>query len=41
MDFESERLSLIFEAVDETPEPSEAMPLLAQQSLEEELATQL
>lgn len=41
MDFESERLSLIVEAIDEAPEPSEAMPLLAQQSFEDELATQL
>lgn len=41
MDFESERLSLIVEAIDEAPEPSEAMPLLDQQSFEEELATQL
>lgn len=41
MDFESERLSLIVEAIDEAPEPTEAMPLLAQQSSQEELATQL
>lgn len=41
MDFESERLSLIVEAIDEASEPNEAMPLLAQQSSQEELATQL
>lgn len=41
MDFESERLSLIVEAIDEAPEPTEALPLLAQQSSEEELAAQL
>jgi DNA recombination protein RmuC len=41
MDFESERLSLIVEAIDEAPDPTEAMPLLAQQSSEEELAAQL
>lgn len=41
MDFESERLSLIVEAIDEAPEPTEAIPLLAQQSFEEELAAQL
>jgi DNA recombination protein RmuC len=41
MDFESERLSLIVEAIDEAPEQAEAMPLLGQQSSEEELAAQL
>lgn len=41
MDFESERLSLIVEAIDEAPEPTEAMLLLAQQSSEVELAAQL
>jgi DNA recombination protein RmuC len=41
MDFESERLSLIVEAIDEAPEPTEALPLLAQKSFEEELAARL
>jgi len=41
MDFESERLSLIVEAIDEAPEATEAVQLLAQQSSEEELAVQL
>jgi DNA recombination protein RmuC len=41
MDFESERLSLIVVPIDEAPEPTEAMPLLAKQSFEEELAAQL
>nr|WP_314562213.1 hypothetical protein [uncultured Pseudomonas sp.] len=41
MDFESERLSLIVEAIDEASEPTESMPLLPQQSSEEELAAQL
>lgn len=40
MDFESERLSLIVEAIDEAPEVTEAVPLLVQQSSEEELAVQ-
>jgi len=41
MDFESERMSLIVEAIDEASEPAETMPLLAPQSSEEELAAQL
>lgn len=41
MDFESERLSLIVEAIDEVPEPTEVLPLLAQKSFEEELAARL
>ncbi|VVN45758.1 DNA recombination protein RmuC [Pseudomonas fluorescens] len=41
MDFESERLSLIVEAIDEAPEATEAVQILAQQSSEEELAVQL
>ncbi|MNC60894.1 hypothetical protein D3C75_1108050 [compost metagenome] len=41
MDFESERLSLIVEAIDEAPEATEAVQLLAQQSSKEELPVQL
>ncbi|MBJ2211682.1 MULTISPECIES: DNA recombination protein RmuC [Pseudomonas] len=41
MDFESERLSLIVEAIDEAPEATEAVQIIAQQSSEEELAVQL
>lgn len=40
MDFESERLSLIVMPVEEAPEPTEAMPQLAQRSSEEELVAQ-
>ena len=40
MDFESERLSLIVEAIDEAPEQTEAAPQLAQDILEGELAAQ-
>ncbi len=41
MDFESERLSLIVVPIDESPDQSEALPQLALQSSEEELAGQL
>lgn len=41
MDFEGERLSLIVEAIDESPDSSEVLPQLALQSSEEELADQL
>ncbi|MBF7728588.1 DNA recombination protein RmuC [Pseudomonas sp. N040] len=41
MDFESERLSLIVEAIDDAPELAQATPQLDHQSSEEELAGQL
>ncbi|SHJ68696.1 DNA recombination protein RmuC [Pseudomonas luteola] len=40
MDFESERLSLIVEAIDEAPQLSEAIPQLTQRPFEDELVAQ-
>ena len=40
MDFESERLALIVEALDEAPEPADDLPQLIQNSHEGELLPQ-